>query len=197
MDLEDEVKIIRYLSKNIVNNTLDIGFRLKKIRDNQSFLPKYNSFTDMLKNEDLGFKYSEGFISRLLQLVEDPKLVELAKKIGPTKTIELLYVPDREARNAIADKAVKENLSFRDIRRETKKISPEKQPLLSTPDESYMKLLREYHNFGAEIIRLTAESKELYDNYVIWEEKALKEDRLKEQLPLLKAKIEKFINITI
>ena len=152
IELENEIKIIYHLSKSVVNNTLDIGFRLKKIRDEGLFRQKYSSFTEMLKNEDLGFKYSEGFISKLLKVVSDPELVSAAIKIGITKTCELLYVPDKQRRKEIANKAVNEDLSFRDIRKETKKISPEKIPLLNTPDEVYMKLLREYHNFGAEIM---------------------------------------------
>ena len=183
MELDNEICIIRHLANNITNNCIEIAFRLKKIRDSKTFRPKYNSFTEMLNKEQLGFKYSDGFVSRLLKFIEDPQLVSLAKEIGITKTFELLAVPDRESREQIAEKAIKEDLTKVEIRDEVKKvkISPDKPPLLNTQDEVKFKLLREYNAFNLEIPRIIYEVKDIKEKHKIWEEKAKRFNELSEK----------------
>ncbi|KKL83086.1 hypothetical protein LCGC14_1978240 [marine sediment metagenome] len=172
--LTDKTIKIRYMSKNIVNNFIQIGKELKEVRDTDLFKENFLTFTDYLHKEHP--QLSDGFVFRLLKVVEDEKLVASAPKLGITKTLELLYVPDREIREELTEKAIKEDLTTKDIREEVKKtkISPERPPLIDTEEERKFKLLREYDLFKGEVKRINEEMKELYDKYIVWNEKASK-----------------------
>ena len=122
MELNNKLQIVKHLCKNTVENFIQIGLKLKAIRDNNVFKEKYSTFTECISVELPNL--SRGFVYRLFQLVEDPKLVTLARQLGLTKALELVRISERETREELAEKAVKENLTKEQIRNEvnSKKI---------------------------------------------------------------------------
>ncbi len=172
MILENEIKIIQHLSKNIISNFLQIGIKLKKIRDEESFRSEYSTFTEFLEKEE--FTFSKQFVYRLFQIVEDRELKVKAPLLGITKTIELLYVTERETRNELMEKTIKEDLTHKELRTKIKKLKVEHSPILNTESERMFKLQREANN-------LVSEFKRLKEQYLIWKEKSKEFDLKKER----------------
>ena len=165
MEIDDRTNTIKFYSKNIVDNFFRIGIQLKAIRDKELYKEKYETFTEYIENSDFTFK--KRFVYQLFQILDDPKLKVQASALGVSRTIELLNVQDREEREELAEKAIKEDMTTREIRAEGKKIHPERAPLIDTEEEWYFKLRREYNVLSAQI-RATLE---LYDTYTVWQEK--------------------------
>ncbi len=116
MNLTDYTIQIRFKSKTIVNNFIEVGNLLKKVRDKEIFKESFNTFTDYLEQEHP--KFSRSFVLRLIQLVEDPKLCSTSNKLGICKTLELLKISDREGREELSQKA--EDMTVKEIRTEIK-----------------------------------------------------------------------------
>ena len=172
MILENEIKIIQHLSKNIISNFLQIGIKLKKIRDEESFRSEYSTFTEFLEKEE--FTFSKQFVYRLFQIVEDNKLKVVVPLLGITKTIELLHVPEREMREELTKKAIQEDLTQTELRTEIKKLKVEHNPIINTESERRFKLVREFNNLISEFNRLK-------EQYLIWKEKSKEFDLKKEK----------------
>ena len=167
MNLTDTTIKIKYFSKSIVNNFIEIGQLLHQVRDQEVFKEKYENFTDYLKTEHPNL--SLGFVSKLLQVVEDPQLVSTSKMMGICKTMELVYVPDREKREELTERALKEDMTTKEIREEVKrtKINPTRVPELDTQEEWKYKCINEYNRFKESIV-------ELQKIYRAWRINALK-----------------------
>ena len=172
MILENEIKIIQHLSKNIISNFLQIGIKLKKIRDEESFRSEYSTFTEFLEKEE--FTFSKQFVYRLFQIVEDRELKVKAPLLGITKTIELLYVTERETRNELMEKTIKEDLTHKELRTEIKKLKVEHNPVIDIKSERFFKLKREAVNMMSELKRIK-------EQYLIWKEKSKEFDLKKEK----------------
>ncbi len=174
-DLKGEVCVIKHLSKNIINNFLDIGSKLKQIRDKKIFKSKYSTFTEFLEREE--FTFSKSFVYRLFQIVEDNKLKVVVPLLGITKTIELLHVSEREMREELTKKAIQEDLTQTELRTEIKKLKVEHNPIINTESERRFKLVREFNNLISEFNRLK-------EQYLIWKEKSKEFDLKKEKKEL-------------
>ena len=121
--LSDDLVVYRYKAKNIVENFLDLGIILKEIKDNEKWKEKgYDTFKHCVTEEQLA---SLGFAYKLIQVVEDKQLTNIAKKLGISKTMELLYAPVEE-REEIAGKTEKEQLSTSRMREEVNTVKKKK-----------------------------------------------------------------------
>ena len=111
MEIDDRTNTIKHYSMNIVCNFLKIGTELKTIRDKELFKDKYNNFTEYLESAE--FTFSKGFVYKLFQVLDDPKLKVSAPTLGLTRTLELLAVPEREMRENLTDQAIKQDMTTR------------------------------------------------------------------------------------
>lgn len=119
--LVEKTKLIKSYSKAIKINFLDIGKVLIEIRDKELWKEKYKGFTKYLISED--FEFSRRMAYNLMDVYIEFGNVQTLHKLGISKLIQLTYVPDKETREELIEKA--KDLPYDEFKEEVKKVKEE------------------------------------------------------------------------
>ena len=117
MILQAKTTEIKYLSNGIKHNFLKIGKLLIEVRDRKLYLDKYTDFTSYLESEE--FTFCKRTAYNMMKSYETFGVQQVAQ-INLRTLIQLVYVPDREVREALAEEA--KTVSPKDINTFKKKV---------------------------------------------------------------------------
>lgn len=169
--IKEKERIIQNYLQVTKGNFIKIGGLFKEILQKQLYKElDFNSFeeyADSARFKEL-FQMKSRHAFNMIEVNNkfgDVQL-QLLQSVGISKLIEIAYVSNRESREDLVKRAPDLNLD--EVKKEVKKISPEKKPLIDTPSENYYKLIREFNNFKAQLEQVN----ELYDKYLVWKEKS-------------------------
>lgn len=93
LTLDQLTKEIKERELSLAKNFIEIGQRLKSIRDNEIYKSQYTEFGDYIDSS--GFQFSERHAYRMIQVAEQFSDSDVTK-IGVSKCVELLKLPEPE-----------------------------------------------------------------------------------------------------
>jgi len=121
--LKQKTEQIKSLCTSIKTNFLKVGKILIEIRDKELWKENYKSFTEYLESEK--FEFTRRMAYNLIDVHNEFGDVKRFHTLGIKKLIQLTYVPDKEIRKEIAEKAIEEDLTAEEIKEEVKKVRDE------------------------------------------------------------------------
>jgi len=121
MSLKERTEKIKTYSKAIKTNFLKIGKVLIEVRDKEIWKEEYKSFTQYLISED--FEFSRRMAYNLMDVYVEFGNIQNLHQLGISKLIQLTYVPDKETREELIEKA--KNLPYDKFKEEVEKVREE------------------------------------------------------------------------
>jgi len=116
--LSEKTALIIHFSKSIKNNFKEIGKLLKEIKENEIYKEKYPSFEDYLDKE--GFDFSRQYAYKMIDVYN--LHVKSFDSLSISHLIQLTYVSDKEIREELIKKTVKEELTVSELKEEVNSI---------------------------------------------------------------------------